>query len=132
MSGCRAASARGRFEEGGALVGQMAQLYTEEVRVPGYSCELPSFQVSDTGAFWELFKRCQSDEPGVDCRDILWAGEAMLKCRDSASEPTALAEVSADCPEGEGLPFTFSQLSIARAFVSLPDGRGYLCLELME
>jgi len=120
------------FEEGSALVGQVAQLHADEVQVPGYTCQRASFQVSDTGRFWELFKKCQTHEPGRDCRDIGWAGEAMLKCAGSESGPTALAEVSASCPDGEGLPFTFSQLSGSRAFLSLPDGRGYLCLELME
>ena len=95
-------------------------------------CELPSFQVSDTGMFWEQFKHCENDEPGRDCRDILWAGEAMLDCSGSESGPAVLAEVSANCPDGEGLPFAFSQLSVSRAFLSLPDGRGYLCLKLME
>ena len=120
------------LEEGKAFIGQVAQLYAEEPRIPGYTCEVPSFQVSDTGMFWELFKHCQNDEPDRDCRDMFWAGEAMLECRGSGSGPAALTEVSANCPDGEGLPFTFSQLSDSRAFLRLPDGRGSLCLELME
>lgn len=120
------------LDEGNALVGQVARLHAEEVRVPGYTCERPSFQVSDTGMFWEQFKNCQNNEPARDCPDIHWAGEAMLDCNGSESGPAALVEVSATCSDGEGLPFTFSQLSVSRAFLHLPDGRGYLCLELTE
>ena len=118
------------FEEGNALVGQVAKLHTSELEVPGYSCERPNFAVSDTGRFWERFAQCMGPEPRGDCRDIGWVGKAMLKCADSDSDPTVLAEVSARCPDG--LPFTFSQLSGSRAFLGLPDGRGSLCLKLMK
>ena len=120
------------FEDGNALVGQVAILQPEELLVPGYVCELPSFHIADTGAFWEQFERCENGEASGDCRDIFWTGEAMFDCSGSDSVPMALAEVSATCEDKYGLPFGFLQLSATRALLSLPDGRGHLCLELMD
>jgi hypothetical protein len=117
--------ARGAWslEEGSALVGGVARLRADEVRVPGYTCEQAAFEMSDTGRFWKLFEQCENGVPGYDCRDVEWTGQTMLGCagRGPESEPTALAEVTADCLDGEGLPFTFSKVSSARALVTLLD-----------
>ena len=120
------------YEEGGPLVGQIARLYANDLEVPGYACERPHFAVSDTGEFWEQFEKCQTNQPPVGCRDIGWAGDSMLECAGPENRPTPLAQVGVSCPDGEGLGLDVAQLSDAQAFLSLSDGRGFLCVELME
>ncbi len=119
-------------EEGERVVGQVARLYANDLVVPAYGCERPHFAVSDTGEFWGQLERCQTDEPPASCRDIWWARDSMLKCAGSENRPSPLAQVAVSCPDGEGLGFSVAQLSDARAVLGLPDGRGFLCLELME
>jgi hypothetical protein len=120
------------FEAGTALVGQVVRLEKEKFDVPGFSCERPQYELSDTSLFWANFRKCRNGSPQLDCRTTRWDGNTMIKCSGSNSLPWLSPQLTVRCPDGPGPGFTFSNLTASRSIVHLWDGRGSLCLERVE